>query len=71
MGGERSESQANVSRARIQVARSGNSPWDGVVTYATIGLSDCAKSMDDGREVRQELLFAAHMKGGLKSQVQR
>lgn len=60
--GERSESQATVSRARIQVARFCNAPWDGVVTYATIGLSDIAKSMDDDREVRQELLFAAHMK---------
>jgi len=58
--GERSESQASVSRARIQVARFDGVLLDEAVTYATIGLSDIVKLMDDGREVRQELLFAAH-----------
>jgi hypothetical protein len=42
------------------VVRFPDRPEPGVVTYSTLGLSKQALAMPGGREVRQELVFAAH-----------
>ncbi|WP_343575833.1 suppressor of fused domain protein [Pseudomonas sp.] len=47
-------------RGSVQVLCFKNKPYDGVVTYVTLGLSDTALSMPKGREVRQELVFTAY-----------
>ena len=44
----------------LQVVRFPDQPDPGVVTYATLGLSEHLLAMPGGREVRQELVFAAY-----------
>lgn len=44
----------------VQVVRFRNQPFDGVMTYVTLGLSNVLLSMPDGREIRQELVFTAY-----------
>lgn len=48
--------------SQVQVVRFRNQPFDGVVTYVTLGLSNVLLSMPQGREVRQELVFTAYEK---------
>lgn len=44
----------------VQIARFRNQPFEGVVTYVTLGLSNVLLSMPQGREVRQELVFTSY-----------
>ncbi|WP_080712499.1 suppressor of fused domain protein [Pseudomonas brassicacearum] len=44
----------------VQVVRVRNQPFDGVVTYVTLGLSDFLLSMPQEREIRQELVFTTY-----------
>ena len=46
----------------VQVVRFRNQPFDGVVTYVTLGLSNILLSMPRGRDVRQEFVFTAYEK---------
>jgi hypothetical protein len=45
-------------KSRIQVLHFPARPEPGIVTYATLGLSDAVLPMGNGRTVRQELLLA-------------
>lgn len=47
-------------RLPFKVLRFINSPIPGATTFATLGVSDVAVSMPDGRLVRQELVFSAY-----------
>ncbi|MFL9881513.1 suppressor of fused domain protein [Paraburkholderia agricolaris] len=47
-------------KSSVMVARFSNVPFDGASTYATIGLSDTVLALTNDRQVRQELMFAAH-----------
>ncbi|WP_197340995.1 suppressor of fused domain protein [Ralstonia solanacearum] len=51
-------SPAAVGDKSIQVVRFPSVPYEGVSTFATLGLSDYVADMGAGRSVRQELLFA-------------
>jgi hypothetical protein len=44
----------------VQVVRCRNQPFDSVVTYLTVGLSNFSSSMPQGRKIRQELVFTAN-----------
>lgn len=54
------ETNAQENDLRLMVVRFSNTPFEAASTYATIGLSDHLLELADGRQVRQELLFAAH-----------
>lgn len=54
------ETNAQENDPRLMVVRFSNTPFEAASTYATIGLSDHLLELADGRQVRQELLFAAH-----------
>jgi len=45
---------------RFQVVRFNRQPSEGTVTYATLGMSHVVLPLPSGRQVRQELIFAAH-----------
>lgn len=42
----------------VKVACFSNSPWSRYNTYVTLGLSEYPLQMEDGREVRQEILYS-------------
>jgi len=44
----------------VKVVRFKDQPFEGGVTYVTLGLSDNVLPMSQGREVRQELVFTAY-----------
>ncbi|AXO87792.1 suppressor of fused domain protein [Pseudomonas parafulva] len=44
----------------VKIVRFRDKPFDGVMTYVTLGLSDFLLSMPQGREVRQELVFTTY-----------
>ncbi|WP_322614413.1 suppressor of fused domain protein [Pseudomonas sp. BIC9C] len=46
----------------VQVVRFRNQPFDGAVTYVTLGLSNTPLQMSQGRKVRQEFVFTAYEK---------
>lgn len=46
----------------VQVVRFTNQPFNGVMTYVTLGLSNTLLPMSQGREIRQELIFSAYDK---------
>jgi hypothetical protein len=46
--------------AGVQVCLFQGQPFDGAVTYATVGLSDHVLFMKERRPVRQELVFSVH-----------
>jgi hypothetical protein len=48
------------SPSRIRVASFRQQPFEGAITYVTIGLSENVLPMTAGRDVRQELVFSAH-----------
>lgn len=45
-------------QSRVRIVRFSNVPYDGAMTFCTVGHSDHVAEMDDGRTVRQELLFS-------------
>ncbi|QKL55768.1 suppressor of fused domain protein [Ralstonia solanacearum] len=45
-------------QVRVRIVRFSNVPYDGAVTFCTVGHSDHIAEMGDGRTVRQELLFS-------------
>lgn len=57
--GWRDEGAAKGER-KLTAARFADTPFEGRSTYATIGLSDHSLYLANGREMRQELIFAAH-----------
>lgn len=48
------------SKNRIQVVEFHNQPFDGVVTYITLGLSDVVFSIAEDKKIRQELVFSSY-----------
>jgi hypothetical protein len=47
---------------RIQVARFANQPFDGAITYATLGLSNHVLQQRSGSPLRMELLFSCYIR---------
>jgi hypothetical protein len=51
---------AGGERLLFKVLRFIDAPMPGVVTFATLGLSDIRLTLPDGRDVRQELIFSCY-----------
>lgn len=54
------ETAEKAGASNMMVARFANVPFENASTFATIGLGDHMLHLTDGRQLRQELIFAAH-----------